>query len=236
MKTIRTAFHRTCCKKKPTALATREISILPKIEEGVNEEETKSNHDVISGSNSVKSNEHSESFQSPQSSPSKPRPTGTRSRIDSFSTHGSPVSALSKSSPLKSGPISPLSMASPGKKSLLFSVIDRLTNHTTPDQVHVTAGNVDAGDNISMSALSVDSGITVRSEPIHRPSFTFGGIFDRDTKEEKYVNPHILSHKYPKHLIFKAINEDGRKTILTEEERKEAKKVMQHKRRASLPK
>ena len=87
-----------------------------------------------------------------------------------------------------------------------------------------------------MSVLSVDSGKTVHSlasEPIHMPSFSFvNGLFGRDTKEEKYVNPHILSHKYPKHIIFQAINE----TILTEEQRKAVTKEMQHKRRASLPK
>ena len=50
---IRSAFHRVCCcKKKPTTLATREILVLPKIEEGVssNGEEANDSHDVISGS------------------------------------------------------------------------------------------------------------------------------------------------------------------------------------------
>ena len=226
-----------CRTNKKTTLATREISVLPKIEEGENEEENKSSHDVISGSNSVKSKEYSET----PSSPNKIGPAGTRSRTSSFSSHNihTPLSARSKSSPLKSGPVSPISMGSPGK-SLLFSVIDRLTNHASIDssQVHVTTGTNDNGDNMSMSALSVDSGITIRSEPIpsSKPSFHLGSIFGRNTKEEKYVNPHILSHKFSKNTIFKAINEDGRKTILTDEQRQAAKKVMKHKRRASLPK
>ena len=51
-------------------------------------------------------------------------------------------------------------------------------------------------------------------------------VFDRNTKQEKYGNPHIISHIYPKHIILRAVMEDGRRHgILTEEEKQTLRKT-----------
>jgi hypothetical protein len=56
-------------------------------------------------------------------------------------------------------------------------------------------------------------------------------MLDRNTKYEKYSNPHVLSHQYPKHLILRAVNEDGRKAILSDEEKAKLRTTTKHLRK-----
>ena len=157
----------------------------------------------------------------------------------------------------------PNAIANLGKKqgvpSLLMTAIRRVrgggsvTSHQA-DSLHndnIIVGPLHDGDDVSVlsqgSAMKQESLAeqSMMSQISQRTLFSYESLpslppfmkrwFDRNTKVEKYTNPHVLSHVYPKHIIFKSINEDGRKPILNEQQKREfGAKALKKKRQKSI--
>ena len=154
----------------------------------------------------------------------------------------------------------PNAIANLGKKqavpSLLMTAIRRVrggsvTSHSLHSD-NIIVGPLHDGDEVSVlsqgsAAVKQESLAehSLMSQISQKTLFSYESLpslppfmkrwFDRNTKVEKYTNPHVLSHVYPKHIIFKAINEDGRKTILTTVQKKEfGAKAVQKKRQKSI--
>ena len=157
----------------------------------------------------------------------------------------------------------PNAIANLGQKqavpSLLMAAIRRVrggsvTSHQL-DSLHsenVIVGPLHDGDEVSVlsqgsAAVKQESlaGHSLMSQISQKTLFSYESLpslppfmkrwFDRNTKVEKYTNPHVLSHMYPKNIIFKAINEDGRKPILSAAQRKEfGAKALKKKRQKSI--
>jgi len=93
-----------------------------------------------------------------------------------------------------------------------------LSQHTAVDK-----GSVLGGGSIT-SLVSGKTFFSYESLPSLPPFMK--RFLDRNTKFEKFSNQHIISHIYPKHIILRAVMEDGRRHgILTEEEKQALRKT-----------